>query len=193
MFGISPSRFVHPTCICLSVRHFSRKYTWYSIVCCMLFAESKVYNHSGHMGSSGGSHFVGFPPASVDPRGYILPLVLYERWDDCRPPGVKMGCLRPRGRQQLESFAGLNLAWRGNTIFFRLKSQGWPLGLWPLPISQITWLFNVQSSDDCTMLKQQSWYGSSRSSVSCDQKLKIANLLWSLMSVTARLTALSLY
>lgn len=132
MFGMSPWRFVHPTCICLSVRHFSRKYTWYSIVCCMLFAESKVYNHSGHMGSSGGSHFVGFPPASVDPRGYILPLVLYERWDDCRPPGVKMGCLRPRGRQQLESFAGLNLAWRGNTIFFRLKSQGWPLGLWPL-------------------------------------------------------------
>lgn len=84
--------------------------TWHCVVCCLLFSGSKAYNRRSHMARLRRRPFCGFPLHLLGPRGYFLPLVFHERWDDCRPPGKGWDAFALGGGKQLESSGGLNLA-----------------------------------------------------------------------------------
>lgn len=116
------------------------------IVCC---SEAQRFTITGATWPAQEEAILWLCPASVDPCGYFLPLVFYERWDDCRPPGVDGMPLPPGGRQQLESSGGLR-AQRGKIQLFRGQRWRWPLALWRFsfsvngcPISQITCVFTA--------------------------------------------------
>lgn len=64
--------------------------------------------------------------ASVDPCGYFLPLVFYESWDDCRPPGVN-GLFLPHVERTTVVICWPKLIQQKKYSCRERKSQGWPL------------------------------------------------------------------